>query len=169
MKYYKPLISYFPGHDLLRNPVAADLWVDEKTGLPLSPPPVPDPTKAAEVPAFASGLMLNGRDVVNVGVGGIFVDRNDYDAFIAYVTENMFEAEAEKAKEYKRKLAAYKIGQSKHSPLPHVPYRPTSQAVEFGISLIWPSQSFASINLFRGPTERRLADFHHQRFHALAG
>lgn len=142
--------------------------MDEITGLPLSPPPVPDPDLAAKVPAFAR-LRVKGREVISVGVGGIFVDRKDYDAFLAYVTENVLDGEAEKAKEHKKKMAAYKSGHTKHSPLPHVPFRPTSQAVEFGISLIWPSQSFASINLFRGPTERRLGDFHHQRFHALAG
>jgi hypothetical protein len=163
------LICVLAGHRLLRNPVPCDLWVNEETGEPLHPVPVPDPARAQGRTPFATFVLPNGLQVVSVGRGGLLVNAEDYFAFVEYVENNILEREAEKAAEYARKLKAYKAGTSQRDPVKHVPFKPTPQALDFGMSLLWPSQSFASITLFRGRTSRRLGPFHQERFQALAG
>jgi hypothetical protein len=109
------------------------------------------------------------RHIISTGISGIVIDRDDFMTFKEYVTENVFNAEpSRKAAAYKKK-AAFKKLKRKRDAQPHVPFNPTSLALDFAISIIWPGQSFASISLFRGENTRRLAVFHKHRFDAVAG
>lgn len=152
--------------------MAADLWEDPETGQSLSPPPLPDAEASEGITQFGRlRITRNGvqRQVANLGFGGILVDWADFKKFLDYLDKNIFEEEQEKVVAHKQKVQAKRRGSTHHQPMPHTPFRPTSQSLDFGISLLWPSQSFASITLFRGPAHRRLGEFHHQRFRALAG
>jgi hypothetical protein len=153
---------------VLIHPEPCDLWVDEVTGETLNPPPVPDSAVAEGMPAFGI-LRRDGVEVYNVGVGGLFVNRHDFDSFTSYVEENILSVERDKAKQYAEKIKAWSKGGIQRKPHVHLPFSPTSLALDFGISLLWPNQTFASITLFRGRTNRRLGEFHHARFRALAG
>ena len=154
---------------MLVHPEACDLWiVDEDTGETLNPPPRPDAAAADGMPPFAVHVQ-DGVEVVNVGVGGLFVNRRDFKMFSSYVEENILEVEDSLSKRYKEKMTLYLNRKINRKPQAHMRFQPTSQALDFGIALLWPNQTFASITLFRGRTNRRLGEFHHQRFRALGG
>ena len=164
-------MHFFPLHISAAFPAdlgPSDLWVDP--AISLGPVPEPDEAGSRLCPPFVTGPKTrDGRHTISTGRSGILVDEIDFHLFQDYVEEHLFEAEAAKKKAHREKVKAQKSGKTDHVPVDHVPYRPTSQVIDFGLSILWPGQTYSSITLFRGRTSRRLSAFHTERFHALAG
>jgi hypothetical protein len=113
---------------------------------------------------------------------GVFVNWVDLNNLAEFIREQIFDAEAKNVAEFERKtktyainmaaynkkLAAWKKGKTNkptkpHEPLAYVPYKPTPEAVEFLVSLLWPSLSHTSIVLFRGLPGWKHGGFHLHR------
>lgn len=152
-------------HPTLRNPVPSDLYPG------VTSVPVPKPTLTYGLPAFTT-VKISGRKLVFAGgdnlFRGIFIDFNDYHKWRHFVITTIFEVEAMKQQKYATCVSEAQ-SQKKQEPRHRSQFQITSKALEYGMAIIWPSQSYASINLFRGPTGRRLGQFHLHRMGRLAG
>lgn len=144
-------------HPLLQQPVPADLIPG------LHPCPLPQPNMQGSR-VFKSRIRVRGREVLNTGVAGILVDYEDFCRWQIRICEDVFDSADDD--EGRNSSNRRKAGRRRR---PAAAYTLRPWILEFALGMLWPSQSFASISLFRGPTNRRLGEFHIQRFHAMSG
>ena len=147
-------------HPLLQQPVPADLIPG------LHPCPLPQPNmQAGSRAVFKNRIRVGGREVLNTGVAGILVDYEDFCRWEKRICEDVFDSADDD--EGQNSSNQRKAGRRRRPAAAAYILRPW--ILEFALGMLWPSQSFASISLFRGPTNRRLGEFHIQRFHAMSG
>lgn len=111
--------------------------------------PVPKPMP--EVPcqgALTESKTKEGKWVVHTGISGVVVHRKDFRDWEKYVRKEIFPG---------IKMSCKSSGLD-------------STALVHAIGMIWPDQSYASLNLFRGESDdERLCEFHSTRIQALSG
>jgi hypothetical protein len=155
----------------------SDLWIPPDEKYQVTRPGVPHPDKEGcedkRTPFrtnFSSKTRFGSRYVRYTGVSGIVIDAFDYKRFREYVREKIFDGESLKKEVYEQKKEDFLKKLTNHCPHVHVPYKPTSQVIDYALSIIWPGQSWSSISLFRGNglNHRRLSLFHTDRFQALS-
>jgi hypothetical protein len=94
------------------------------------------------------------RKVILVGPEyGVFVDHKDFIDWANMVKTDTVE---------------YELG-DQPKPKTHVPFQLSTTVLERGIALLWPSQSFTSLVLFRGIPSWRHGEFHLHRSKLMSG
>jgi hypothetical protein len=84
---------------------------------------------------------MGGREVINVGLHGGFVDADDFEEWKGIMTTIFDEG----------------VGLN-------------SKAVDMGIGMLWPDQSYVSLKAFRGSSRRATwGPYHNARLEMLAG
>ena len=130
----------FRSHERLRDPQPSDI----KEGL--QPVPPMDDDLAATAPAFATVKTASGREVINVGVNGGFVDAGDFRDWVEYLESYIFEDDLEMKIEL------------------------NATAVDWAIGMLWPDQSYVSMKSFRGSSKKASwGPYHLARVEMLAG
>lgn len=149
------VIHIYADHEDLRKPKPGDLYEG------LQPVPILnlDLVQRKQMEQWKI-CVVDGRQQILVGPEyGVFADYGDFANWAEFVITHIVTPELERRKKKTPK------GQKDE----HVPFQPSPLSLEFGISLLWPSQSFASLVLFRGLPQWRHGEFHLHRIHLLAG
>lgn len=82
---------------------------------------------------------------MHTGISGVVVDARDFKVWETYVRGELF---------------------PKHGPKE---IKLHGLALRLAIAMIWPDQSYTSLRVFRGPSKKKLCEFHTTRIQALCG
>ena len=139
--HYFLLSSFFSysGHPRLRDQENPS---DIKRGLrPVPPIDAIEPSIASRLPAFARCTTMGGRQVINVGLHGGFVDADDFEEWKGIMKRT------------------FDDGSGLHS-----------EVIDRGIGMLWPDQSYVNLKAFRGSSKRAMwGPYHEARVEMLDG